>query len=124
MIALFAPRPTNKAMTDNRASSVNSDPCPHFMWSEVGHLSDKAFIVMPRQKPQNALWAFWDICRGSLPPRPPSAGGLNLNRTHRVKVPLLLKKMYDMYDKRQIRENPYIYIYLYNFPIFLIKIHK
>jgi len=61
-------RPTNKAMTDNRASSVNSDPCPHFMWSEVGHLSDKAFIVMPRQKPQNALWAFWDFCRGSFPP--------------------------------------------------------
>jgi len=45
------PRPTNKAMSDNKASSVNSDPCPHFMWSEVGRLIEKRFLKSHGKSP-------------------------------------------------------------------------
>jgi len=65
MIGLLAPRPTNRAMRAKKASSVSPDPCPHFMWSEVGRFFKKRLSEKPRQKPQNALWAFWDICRGN-----------------------------------------------------------
>jgi len=94
--------PTNRAMTDNRASSVIPDPCPHFMWSEVGRFLQKGLSAKPRQKPQNALWAFWDICRGNqslmIPmsnlsqfrnekfirtTRPPAGGGLKRTMHHK-----------------------------------------
>ena len=89
-----APRPTHKAMRGKKASSVSSDPCPHFMWSEVGHLSEKAFIVMPRQTPLSALWAHGTFAVAAWSPPPPFGGrlddSLNLNRTRRAKVPLLM----------------------------------
>ena len=51
-------------MRDIRASSVTPDPCPHFMWSEVGHLSVKGLICKSTAKALKRSLGAQDFCRG------------------------------------------------------------